>query len=97
MLISTHPLANQELMDGVDYYLSTASTLVATNFLDEFERSAKLIEQFPNLATKADGNYRRLPLHRYPYKIVYFVTYNAIRIVAVAHDRRAPNYWHDRV
>jgi plasmid stabilization system protein ParE len=97
MLISTHPLANQDLMDGVDYYLRTASVLIATNFLDEFERSAKLIEQFPNLATKVDGSYRRLPLHRYPYKVVYFVTHNAIRIIAVAHDRRVPNYWHDRV
>lgn len=36
-------------------------------------------------------------LRRYPYSIVYAVRGSTILIIAVAHHRRRPGYWKDRV
>lgn len=34
---------------------------------------------------------------RFPYRIVYFVEANTLTIVAVAHAKRRPGYWRDRM
>lgn len=33
----------------------------------------------------------------FPYRVVYFVEGDLLRIVAVAHAKRRPGYWRDRV
>lgn len=33
----------------------------------------------------------------FPYRVVYFVQDNRLRIVAVAHSKRKPGYWQERV
>ena len=33
----------------------------------------------------------------WPYRLVYFVENDRLVIVAVAHDKRMPGYWRDRV
>lgn len=33
----------------------------------------------------------------FPYRVVYFVLGETLTIVAVAHERRRPGYWQDRV
>ncbi|MGQ0847085.1 MAG: type II toxin-antitoxin system RelE/ParE family toxin [Sporichthyaceae bacterium] len=40
---------------------------------------------------------RSAPVRRFPYRIVYLVHDDAIRVLAVAHTRREPRYWRDRV
>jgi plasmid stabilization system protein ParE len=96
MKIVLHPEALIDLNDGDVYYQSHATVLVANRFLDEFDRSVKLIMEFPNLAAKVDSLYRRLPMNRYPYTIVYRILEDTIRIIAVAHDSRKPTHWHNR-
>jgi len=39
---------------------------------------------------------RRYVLPDFPYSVIYFVE-AAIIIVAVAHDRRRPGYWRERL
>lgn len=36
-------------------------------------------------------------VHDFPYRIVYFVREDELFVVAIAHDRRRPGYWHDRL
>ena len=33
----------------------------------------------------------------FPYRIVYFVEDDLLTVVAVAHSKRRPGYWRDRV
>jgi plasmid stabilization system protein ParE len=40
---------------------------------------------------------RRRAVTRFPYHIVYLEMAHEIRVLAVAHDRRRPGYWMDRV
>ena len=40
---------------------------------------------------------RRAALRRFPYGLVYVVLDDVLWIVAVAHSRRRPGYWHQRM
>jgi toxin ParE1/3/4 len=45
----------------------------------------------------ADLIVRRRAVTRFPYHIVYLEMATHIRILAIAHDRRKPGYWRDRL
>ena len=45
----------------------------------------------------ADLTVRRRAVTRFPYHVVYLELESHIRILAIAHDRRKPGYWHDRL
>jgi len=40
---------------------------------------------------------RRIPVKRFPYHVVYLEESAAIRVLALAHDRRKPGYWKSRL
>lgn len=40
---------------------------------------------------------RRRAVTRFPYHVIYLETPEAIRILAIAHDRRKPGYWRERL
>ena len=40
---------------------------------------------------------RRAPVRRFPFHVVYLELSDEIRILAFAHDRRFPGYWHSRI
>ena len=40
---------------------------------------------------------RRAPVKRFPYHVIYLELNGEIRVLAVAHDRRKPGYWRDRI
>jgi hypothetical protein len=46
-----HPGAEQDIADALDFYASQAGPLVARRFLDEFERVAALLVEFPGIGT----------------------------------------------
>ena len=41
--------------------------------------------------------FRRAPVRRFPYHVVYLEVSGAIRILAFAHDKRSPGYWLTRI
>jgi toxin ParE1/3/4 len=40
---------------------------------------------------------RRLVMRRFPFSVVYLDDPDLITIIAVAHSKRKPGYWKDRV
>jgi toxin ParE1/3/4 len=44
-----------------------------------------------------DLTVRRRAVTRFPYHVVYMELSTHIRILAIAHDRRKPGYWKDRL
>jgi plasmid stabilization system protein ParE len=97
VIVSTHLLAADELLDGATYYAEQASVRVAEKFIAEFERSISLLRLQPKLGAVWRGPFRRLPLRRFPHSIVYVLSGDVIRVVALAHQRRRPGYWQSRV
>jgi toxin ParE1/3/4 len=45
----------------------------------------------------ADLSVRRRAVTRFPYHVVYLHTHGQTRILAIAHDRRKPGYWRERL
>jgi len=94
--ISLSAQAELELVEGAAYYAREANAEIAEAFIAEFDRSAKLLGDYPKLGTTWRGRVRRLPLRRFPYSIVYSLSQVEVRILAVAHQRRRPGFWKGR-
>ncbi len=75
---------------------------LGSDFLDATDLVIRRIVRFPRAGARVpelpdDLPVRRAPVSRFPYHVVYLTTDTAVRILAIAHDKRAPVYWIDRV
>jgi toxin ParE1/3/4 len=90
------PPALAELHDTAAFYTLKANVELGLAFVAEFERTANLVLDNPLLGVVFRGTRRRYILRRFPYSIIYQVTAEELRILAVAHHRRRPGYWAQR-
>lgn len=94
---SFHPAAEAEFLESVGYYESKVPGL-GNALIEEFEAMAKLIGESPEAwQVEIDPNIRRAPLQRFPLSIVYREKSASFQVLAVAHDRRRPQYWLGRL
>lgn len=96
-----HPAALQELHEAAFWYDEREAGL-GNDFLDAIDGAIKQIVEWPNSAPVLTNGtrtptIRHLSVEVFPYRVVYFVTDRDIVIVAYAHERREPNYWHRRL
>lgn len=96
MRVSLAPEAERDLVEGGLYYSRAANEELGRAFIAEFERSAALLGEQPELGASWRGEARRFPLRRFPYSIVYYRRADSIRILAVAHQSRKPGFWRGR-
>lgn len=93
MRITFNPTARQELVETARWYANVAGGLRAGDFKKEVQRSLKLITEHPALGAIAASHTHSLPVHRYPYSIIYRIEGGTLRVLAVAHHSRRPAYW----
>ena len=92
-----HPAAEAEFLEVVGYYESKAPGL-GDAFAQEFKALAELIGESPKAwQIERKPDIRRAPLHRFPLSIVYRQKPAGFQVLAVAHDRRRPQYWLGRM
>lgn len=97
MNYSFHPAAQAEFLESVGYYESNVPGLGAA-FIGEFETLARLVSESPKAwQVELQPNIRRAPLHKFPLSIIYREKLNSFQVLAVAHDRRRPQYWLERL
>lgn len=96
MKLVVSPPALAELHDAAAFYALKADAELGLAFVAEFERTANLILDKPLLGVVFRDTRRRFILRRFPYSIIYQVTAEELRILAVAHHRRRPGYWAQR-
>jgi toxin ParE1/3/4 len=65
-------------------------------FIAEFERVLALLAEHPELGARWRKR-RRFSLRRFPFSVIYTVTADEVRVIALAHHRRKQGYWADRV
>ena len=87
------PSALAEMQDAATFYTMKANIKLGLAFVAEFERTANFVLANPLLGTVFRGTRRQYTLRRFPYSIIYQVTAEELRILAVAHHRRRPGYW----
>ena len=97
MIVSAHPLAEQELVDGAVYYSTQGTPELAADFIGEFDRSINILREHPQLGAVWRRKFRRLPMRRFPYNIIYYLSGDILRVIALAHQRRILGYWRRRV
>ena len=91
-----HPLAEQELVDAATYYEEQKLGL-GLEYLEEVERAVNFLIRYPKAGSEVRASIRRLVLPRFPYSLLYRVFEgDQVRILAVAHHRRRPQYWLSR-
>jgi plasmid stabilization system protein ParE len=90
------PAALVELQAAAAFYTAQVNVGLARAFVDEFERAVNLIASSPQLGATFRGNRRRYFLRKFPYSVIYQITQDELRILALAHQRRRPTYWTKR-
>lgn len=93
-----HPKALAEYEAAAAWYGDRASD-AARRFVTHVEDAIAVIRELPRAWPLWPGydDVRARVLRRLPYTIVYLVTVGEIVVMAVAHQRRRPGYWVDRL
>jgi plasmid stabilization system protein ParE len=89
-------LAQQEIHEAVIWFNEQVDGM-GMDFLDELARVVRLVKSFPLASTEVEAGVRKRLFARFPYSLIYGVEDRTIVVVAVAHSRRAPRYWLDRI
>ena len=92
MKYSFHPDAEKELQKVENYYDNINQEL-DNRCRAETEMAISRIIDFPNAWQRLSQNTRRRALKTFLYGIVYRVKPDEIRILAVMHLHREPDYW----
>jgi len=96
MRLEFHPDAESELLEAATYYERQVQGL-GERFEAEVIRTTDLLLAQPAIGRPADPNLREFVLRRFPFTVIYSVTGDVVRIEAVAHQKRLPGYWKERI
>ena len=95
MRIDFHPDATTELEASVAWY-SEHSPSASRNLVVAIDVALASIAQDPARFFHIDDLHQACSVVKFPFQIVYRHVPNRILVVAVAHAKRRPGYWHDR-
>lgn len=90
-----HP-ASEELRAAATFY-EEAEFGLGARFLYEITKTEDRIKKFPTAWSLLSVQTRRCRTEVFPYGLIYQIRVDEILIVAVAHLKRKPMYWKDRV
>ncbi len=94
--VRIHPAALEEAEAATKWY-RLRSMRAAEMFLDTLERAIERIGDHPRQFPEYAFGTRRMVLQRFPYLLVFRETAAGVEVIAVAHGRRRPGYWRERV
>lgn len=101
MKVAIDPRAEQEVTEAAEWYEQQQAGL-GYEFLTAFDAALERIGDNPLggsiLETQDDPDIRRIVTERFPYLVIYECGQfpDSVRVIAVSHERRRPNYWKGR-
>ena len=84
--------AERELHHIVTFYEENVPGL-GGEFIEALDHCIHQGLDFPESGAPMAGGYRRLLMGRFPYCIIYRSMNDELRVIAVAHQQRKPDYW----
>ena len=96
LAVEFHPDAQEDLYWAMDWYNAERAGL-GNVFVAAVERTAQMAANAPLLGSFVGKELRRVLVPAFPFAIVYAVEPQTLWIIAVAHFRRRPTYWRDRL
>ena len=99
-LASFKPQASEELVLAAAWYEERREGLAET-FVPQVKRTMHRITEnparFPRVDTTNPARVRRAPVFNFPFFVVYQELDDEVRVLAIAHAKRRPGYWADRI
>ncbi len=95
-VVEFHIGAALEYDSTFEWYLER-SELAAARFIDEIQIALVTVCQNPQRWPLGPKGTRNFILPTFPFSLVYRELPSKIQIVAVAHGKRRPGYWKDRL
>jgi plasmid stabilization system protein ParE len=90
-----HPKARAEFERSALFYDGKFPGL-GLEFAAEVQAAVAFAYSHPEAGMPISDGFRRVLVRRFPYSVVYRSKGDSIYIIAVAHQRRHPNYWNER-
>lgn len=85
--------AAQEFLDATDYYNKESPGLGDELYQKNYQ-ALSLISRYPSIGLNLGNKMRRIVLSRFPYYVIYrALSGGTIRILAIAHQKRKPEYF----
>ncbi len=84
-------------IEAADNWYLARSLDASHGFLVDVDTAVEDILQAPQRWPKYLYGTRRVVLQRFPFSVVYLDDPDVITIIAVAHGKRKPGYWKERV
>ena len=94
--VGLHEEALAEAEAAYDWY-ATQNPAAAEGFIHELDQAIEQIGRLPNLAGRYVSGTRRYVMRRFPFTVIYREQATIIEVVAIAHGRRKPGYWKERL
>jgi plasmid stabilization system protein ParE len=94
--VDLHPDAIEEARAAHEWY-GERSTAAAEGFLAELDAAIERLSTYSEICPPYLHGTKRYLLKRFPYLVVFRQIEDRIQVIAVAHGRRRPGYWKDRV
>lgn len=91
-----HPEASTEFDEAFDWYAEKSGKL-ARRFLDSTARTIEFLRTYPEAGAPIGRHTRKFVIRPFSYSLIYLPGEEDIQIVAVAHHRRRPGYWAERL
>ncbi len=88
--------AQQELLEAASYY-SAISTELGTRFEQAVAIAVRGAVAHPERGAPRSKNTRRWLVKGFPFGVIYREDGREVLVVAVAHQRKQPEYWSHRV
>ena len=89
------PAAQRELNEAANFYDAEDPGLGGA-FLDAIERAINQMQAFPESSPISLAPVRTMVLSAFPFSVIYWVTDDAVIVLAVAHHNCQPGYWRGR-
>lgn len=102
MKVLLHDEARLEMREAADHY-DLGREGRGDVFVDAVVARAEDVARMPGIAHRepdapADIDVRRVLLRRHPYALILVVeSAESMLLIAVAHEKREPGYWHHRI
>jgi toxin ParE1/3/4 len=84
--------ARQEYLDAIRFYGKAAA-----RFSDALAACVQKIQESPSPFRQIAPNIRTCRVDKFPYQLLFTLKEDRVYIIAVKHDRRAPDYWRHRI
>jgi len=85
-----------DMQNGYDWYEARSSGL-GERFISEVEKAIDRLRENPKLFAKVHKGIRRSPVLRFPYGVFFREEEERVVVMAVAHLRRDPDFWKQRI